>query len=545
MKLVDSFKRALVAWSAKSDPTYGQTNISMLGQPKWRLRDYRTWTDEGYRKNVVMRRCIDAIARHVAQIKFNVVTPTGEELPSTHPMAKLLAKPNKAQTRSDFIRNAVGYYLLAGNSYFAAEGTGDSSQGMPSVIAELFTVRPDQTAPVPGVFGVAAYLFRANGREKTWLVDVVDGRSAMCHWKTFNPLDTDVGMSVVESIAWATDQHNGASEHNMASLQNMGVPSGAFHFGKNDGSGSQTMTKPQREQLRASMDESLSGPKNARRPLLLEGPLTWESMAMTPVEMDFLNSKNLSSREICMGFNTPPQMVGVPGDSTYANYQEARLAFYEEMVLPTANDFVEQLNRWLSPSFNGAMFKVDEDSIPALAGRRKEKWDAVNTSTFITPNEKRIATGYEPLPDKEADLLWVPSGLLPLGSGAAEEAELPEEPELDENGEPITPPTDDSADAGGKPASVINQAPTTDVQSAALNGAQIVALQGLIDSAASGDVPVETVRAVILASFPSIAPTAVDAMLKPLAGFKPPPKPEPPAGFGQPPAPKPAPVVKP
>lgn len=51
-----------------------------------------------------------------------------------------------------------------------------------------------------------------------------------------------------------------------------------------------------------------------------------------------------------------------------------------------------------------------------------------------------------------------------------------------------------------------------------LNGAQVTALQGVITAAAMGQMPAETARAMILASFP-IDEATVDAMVKPLDGF--------------------------
>lgn len=52
----------------------------------------------------------------------------------------------------------------------------------------------------------------------------------------------------------------------------------------------------------------------------------------------------------------------------------------------------------------------------------------------------------------------------------------------------------------------------------ALNGAQVTAMQGLITAASTGQMPAETLRAVLLASFPIDAET-VDKIVKPLDGF--------------------------
>lgn len=74
------------------------------------------------------------------------------------------------------------------------------------------------------------------------------------------------------------------------------------------------------------------------------------------------------------------------------------------------------------------------------------------------------------------------------------------------------------------------------VQQAALNGAQVTALQGLVQSVADGLLPAGSARAVILAAFP-VAPAVVDAMLAPLATFTPRPAAAAPSPFGAPPPP--------
>ena len=59
------------------------------------------------------------------------------------------------------------------------------------------------------------------------------------------------------------------------------------------------------------------------------------------------------------------------------------------------------------------------------------------------------------------------------------------------------------------------------VQDTALNGAQVTALQGMLQSVANGELPLETARAMIAAAFPALTPEQIDAMVRPLATFKP------------------------
>jgi len=44
----------------------------------------------------------------------------------------------------------------------------------------------------------------------------------------------------------------------------------------------------------------------------------------------------------------PPMLLGIPGDATYANYQEANRAFYRLTVLPLATRVTSAVADWLS-----------------------------------------------------------------------------------------------------------------------------------------------------------------------------------------------------
>jgi phage gp29-like protein len=59
-----------------------------------------------------------------------------------------------------------------------------------------------------------------------------------------------------------------------------------------------------------------------------------------------------------------------------------------------------------------------------------------------------------------------------------------------------------------------------DVQSAALNGAQVTALRELLNAAARKEIPLETARAMIAASFPTLTEVQIGQMVDPLRNFE-------------------------
>ena len=90
----------------------------------------------------------------------------------------------------------------------------------------------------------------------------------------------------------------------------------------------------QYERLKKEFTDFYQGANNAGRPLVLDGGLDWRPMSLSPRDMDFLEAKHASAREIALAFGVPPMLLGILGDNTYSNYQEANRVFWRQSVLP-------------------------------------------------------------------------------------------------------------------------------------------------------------------------------------------------------------------
>lgn len=91
-------------------------------------------------------------------------------------------------------------------------------------------------------------------------------------------------------------------------------------------------------------------------------------------------------------------LLGIPGDNTYSNYQEANRVFWRQSVLPLARRIGCALTHWLSPVFGeNLILTADTDKIEALNADRATLWERVSKAPFLTVNEKRLAAGYGPI----------------------------------------------------------------------------------------------------------------------------------------------------
>ena len=349
------------------------------GQAVATPRRYDKLAREGYQQNVIAYRAINLVAKAVASIPF-VVEESGKRM-SEHPLAKLIMRPNPKLRGENFLYNLVGYYMIAGNAYAFAAGP---KEGAPK---ELWLLRPDTVSVVEGTDGLpAGYEQQVAGKKQRFEAPSV------LHWKSFNPLSDWYGMAPLEAAATSVDAHNDGSRWNLALIQNGGTPSGVLYQEDAD----HPLTEAQFEALKTQVETQYTGALNAGRPLLLEGGLKWQDMGMSPKDMDWSSSKNMSAREIALAFGVPPQMVGVPDSMTYSNYREARQSLWEDTIIPLASDIAAELTAWLAPKFGGAETKLvlELDDIPALAEKRARRFDRIANASFLKDEEKREMLGF-------------------------------------------------------------------------------------------------------------------------------------------------------
>ena len=51
-------------------------------------------------------------------------------------------------------------------------------------------------------------------------------------------------------------------------------------------------------------------------------------------DAEFLGGKGIKQKDICEALGVPIQLIGIEGSQTYANYEQARAAFYEDRAIP-------------------------------------------------------------------------------------------------------------------------------------------------------------------------------------------------------------------
>ncbi len=361
------------------------------GRVAWSPRDVVSLARNGFQGNPIGFRAVKLISEAAAALPL--VLQDHERRYESHPVLDLIRRPNAVQGRAELFEAVYGHLLLSGNAYVEAV------PGMGKLPAELHVLRSDRMSLVPGPDGwPVAYDYSVGGRTQRFAM--TEDLHPICHLKTFHPQDDHYGFSPLQAAAVALDVHSSASSWSKALLDNAARPSGAIIYKGSDNQSQ--LSNEQYDRLLNEMESHHQGARNAGRPMLLEGGLDWKPMGFSPSDMEFQKTKEAAAREIATAFGVPPMLMGIPGDATYSNYQEANRAFFRLTVLPLVTRVAAGVSHWLS-GFSGEVVELrpDLDQIPALAVERDQQWQRVGAADFLTGAEKRVILGLPRLAEDE------------------------------------------------------------------------------------------------------------------------------------------------
>jgi len=354
-------------------------------------RAYEAQVKEAYLANPVAQRAVRLVAECVA---WAPVYAGEEEGPPPPRFARSPSPFRGGLVTPALLETVASQLLLHGNAFVQLL---PDAEGVP---AELFPLRPERVTVEADASGwPAAYRYKVG--EATSRIPAREpgsasgpggaGRPALVHLRGVHPLDDHYGLGCLGAAAGAVAVHNAASKWNKALLDNAARPSGALSYDPGDGT---ALSAKQFDRLREEIEAQFAGAANAGRPMLLEGGLTWQAMSLTPADMDFVGLKAAAAREIALAFGVPPMLLGLPGDSTYANYREANRALWRLTVLPLAGKILSGLSAALAAWWPGLRLAVDVDQVTALAEDRERLWRQVSAADFLSDAEKREMLGF-------------------------------------------------------------------------------------------------------------------------------------------------------
>jgi HK97 family phage portal protein len=352
------------------------------GRPVDHEVNFQKIVEEGWRKNELIFSCINKTANTSAQVNLQVIDSASAVI-KEHPLKALIDQPNPFMSQFDFWYAVLAYQKLAGWAVFEKER---SALGIP---VALWPLRPDWVSEIPDSKQVVAgYEYAPPGLKPQFIP-----REDVLVFKVFDPLGIYHYFPPVGVAGRVGTVDNSTTDFLAQFFKQGGVPPGILktRIKINDA----TVTD-----IRRRWGERYGGFQNWNAPAVLDSDAEYQKIGLDFREMGFeiLDARN--EARICMVLDVPPIMVSANIGllrSTFSNYREARLAWWQDSLVPTYANLEDGLLTGLKDDFPGVETQWDFGRVPALQEERSKRWEravAAFTAGAITLNQFAMEVGF-------------------------------------------------------------------------------------------------------------------------------------------------------
>lgn len=322
---------------------------------------------------------------------------------------ELLENPNPHMRQSAFVKVVAAHQLLYGNAYIYLDEP--DSVGVPR---SLLPLPPGQVAPERdkgNAYSLKGYRY-SGGNSKH---DVLIPSDRIIHLQYApNPSDPMVGISPMDVASMTIQSDNLASVWNKAVLENSGSPAGLLKW-RGEGRFDEADARLVKDQWQATY----GGANNAESIAVLGSNFDWQTIGVSPKDMQWLEARRWNLGDIARAFNVPLVFLNEyesAGLSDAGLKIQAKL-LYTNNVIPMAVSFGQMLTeRVVSPRDPSMNAVFDFDAVEALGEDLTEKLEhAKRLSDLGFPlnaiNEK-LELGMDPVEWGDTNL--VNAGLIPV-----------------------------------------------------------------------------------------------------------------------------------
>lgn len=349
-------------------------------------------TPENCMQSPTVHAIVTAISRRIAVSPVHVyrkATKNGldskERLPN-HPVAKLLAYPNKWQSRNDYWLDATSALVRHGK-YFAWK-----SRGSTGPIRELLPIKSSNVTVTQD--------------RQTWRVgftyDGAELEPSKLHYVRGPARDFVNGDSPVKDVSQAIALEIAAERFGSTFFDNGAIPLLIFKYMQGTG---RFKSEEDEKKFIEDFQGQFSGRKRHRALLLPKGIETGDPIKVENDKAQFLETRKYQRTVIAGAFGVPPHLVGDLERATFNNVEQQDSDFTLNVVLPVAQAFEAAMERDLLTDEDvnsGVVIRFNLDSIlRADFKSRQEGLQIQRRNGVINANEWREIERMNPLSDED------------------------------------------------------------------------------------------------------------------------------------------------
>ena len=326
---------------------------------------YNNWTvrkavQDGYKANSWVYRAVTLITKSAASVPWGVVNKEGEFI--DHYLSDVLSRPNNSISRQDVFELLISWLELTGNAYLKTVKAGQQT-------TEIWPVSPDRLKPVLTKDiseWIAGYALDEGNAVKFEQDEIL-------HFMYFDPANPYMGIGPLQAVCKTVDLDVDQVNWNKSAMQNRGVLDGVFSFKR------EFKSQDESDAISEKLNEKYAGMGNVRKIGVVGSEAKYIRTALTPVQMDFLESRKFNRDEIFIIFGVPPQYAGTQESSTYNNYQTSELIFWFQKIIPLLNDIKDTFNFFFYNELGGNKISYNLNKVPAIRRAMMERSKTAKT----------------------------------------------------------------------------------------------------------------------------------------------------------------------
>lgn len=324
-------------------------------------------------------RCVNLISSDIGKMRLQLSYVdengiwTGVNVPAFSPV---LRRPNRYQTRQEFIESWVRSKLIHGNAFILKER--DARQ----VVVNLYVLDPTRVTPLVAPDGSIHYQLSLDDLAGVPSdLDPVPA-SEIIHDKfncLYHPLQGVSPLMAAGLSAHASQEMSKAATH---FFSNGSRPGGLISTPK-------TISNEQSAAISNAWNTKFSGDKSGKVAVLGDD-LKYTPLSSSAVESQFIEQMKWNAEDICSVFGIPAHLVGVGTLPTYNNVAVLSQQYYSQCLQPIINAIEDQLDVGLGLDRTSYQCEFDLDDLIRLDEQTLiQTLKEGVTAGIIAPNEAR------------------------------------------------------------------------------------------------------------------------------------------------------------
>jgi HK97 family phage portal protein len=166
-----------------------------------------------------------------------------------------------------------------------------------------------------------------------------------------------------------------------------------------------TLSSTAQERLRTQMNK-FKGSANGNDTLILEEGLKYNSISLSPIDAQFIESKKFTIEEIARFYGVPLHKIGSLDKATNNNIEHQDLEFYKNCIASWEERFEQEFNRKILLPREKSNYKHQFDNSSLLRTDTKARMEWIQglfNKGAVTPNEIRVMEGLNAIDNPKMD----------------------------------------------------------------------------------------------------------------------------------------------